>query len=154
MEIADRRVATVHFTLTDDGGNTVADTHGHSPLVHLQGTGGIIPALEQALEGKKAGDRFEVEVPPELGFGPRHEVLVQSLPRTAFVGSQEPVVGGVLLAQTAARGQTYAQVTAIDGESISVDANHPLAGRTFRLDVEVVDVRLATPDEIQYGVKP
>lgn len=153
MEISDRRVATVHFTLTDEAGNTVTSTQGHAPLVHLQGAGGIIPALEQALDGKKPGDRFEVEVAPERGFGPRHPELVQTLPRSAFTGIQAPVVGGSLQAQTA-RGPLDVVVTSLDDDSIVVDGNHPLAGKTFKLDVEVVDVRLATPDEIQYGVKP
>lgn len=152
MEIADRRVATVHFTLIDEQGQTVTSTHGHAPLVHLQGTGGIVPALEQALEGRKAGDRFEVTVEPNLGFGPRHPELVQTLPRSTFNGSGAPEVGGKLQAQTA-RGPLDVVVTAVDGDSISVDGNHPLAGRTFKLDVEVVDVRLATPEEIQFGVR-
>jgi FKBP-type peptidyl-prolyl cis-trans isomerase SlyD len=154
MEIADRRVATVHFTMKDEQGNVLGSTQGHAPLVHVQGTGGIVPALEQALEGKKAGDRFEVEVPPELGFGPRQEGLVQTLPRSAFTGGSEPGPGDVLQAQTAGRERTYARVTAVDGEHISVDANHPFAGQTLHLDVEVVDVRLATPEEIQFGIRP
>jgi FKBP-type peptidyl-prolyl cis-trans isomerase SlyD len=151
MEIADRRVATVHFTLTDEQGKTVASTRGHAPLVHLQGTGGIVPALEQALDGKKAGDRFEVTVEPQRGFGQRHPELVQTLPRSAFKGRQAPEVGGRLQAQTA-RGPLEVVVTAMDGESISVDGNHPLAGQTFKLEVEVVDVRLATPNWISSGV--
>lgn len=153
MEIADRRVATLHFTLTDDQGNTLGTTHGHAPLVHLQGTGGIVPALEEALEGKKAGDRFEVDVAPEKGFGPHYPALVQTLPRSIFNGSSEPEVGGRLQAQTE-RGPMPVVVTALDGDNIVVDGNHPLAGKTFRLDVEVVDVRLASADEIQFGVTP
>jgi len=152
MEIADRRVAAVHFTLTDDSGNTLASTQGHAPLLHLQGGGGIIPALEQALEGRKAGDRFEVTVEPQRGFGPHHPELVQTLPRSAFNGTTAPVVGSRLRAQTA-RGPLDVVVTSVDEDSIGVDGNHPLAGKTFKLDVEVVDVRLATPDEIQFGVK-
>lgn len=152
MEIADRRVATLHFIVVDDQGNTLGTTHGHAPLVHLQGTGGIVPALEEALDGKQAGDAFQVEVPPEKGFGPRHEGLVQTVPRSLFNGATVPEVGGVLQAQTE-RGPMPVRVTALEGDSIQVDGNHPLAGRTFRLDVEIVDVRLATADEIQFGVK-
>ena len=153
MEIADRRVATVHFTLYDADGNTVTSTKGQAPLVHMQGAGGIVPALEEALLGHKAGDQFEVEVTPERGFGKHHPELVQTLPRSAFNGSSEPVVGGKLQAQTA-RGPLDVVVTSVDGDNIAVDGNHPLAGKTFKLDVEVVDVRLATPDEIQFGVQP
>lgn len=152
MEIADRRVATVHFTLYDDAGNTVTSTHGHAPLVHMQGTGGIVPALEEALQGHKAGDRFEVDVAPERGFGKHHPELVQTLPRTAFKGSTPPSVGGSLQAQTA-RGPLDVVVTSVDSDSIGVDGNHPLAGKQFRLEVEVVDVRLATAEELQFGLR-
>ena len=152
MEIADRRVATVHFTLYDAEGNTVTSTRGHAPLVHMQGAGGIVPALEQALLGKQPGDTFQVEVTPETGFGKYHPELVQTLPRSAFKGSAEPAVGGKLQAQTA-RGPLEVVVTSVDADSIGVDGNHPLAGKAFKLDVEVVDVRLATPEEIQFGVR-
>lgn len=152
MEIADRRVATVHFTLHDADGNTVTSTRGHAPLVHMQGAGGIVPALEAALLGRKAGDRFEVEVTPEHGFGKHHPELVQTLPRTMFKGASEPAIGDKLHAQTA-RGPLEVVVTSVDGDSIGVDGNHPLAGKTFKLDVEVMDVRLATPEEIQFGVR-
>lgn len=152
MEIADRRVATLHFTLTDAEGSTLGTTHGHAPLVHLQGTGGIVPALEQALEGRKAGDAFRVEVAPEQGFGPHHPGLVQTVPRALFNGSPAPQVGTRLQAQTE-RGPMPVVVTAVQGDDLVVDGNHPLAGKPFALDVEVLDVRLATPDEIQFGVK-
>lgn len=153
MEIADRRVATLHFTLTDAEGKQVGTTHGHDPLVHVQGTGGIVRALEQALDGKSPGDRFKVEVVPEEGFGPRHPELVQTHPLSLFKGERAPEVGGKLQAETA-KGPLEVVVTAIEGDSITVDGNHPLAGRPFTLDVEVIDVRLATPDEIQFGVVP
>jgi len=80
MEIAHRRVATVHFTLTGEDGETITSTRGHDPLVYMHGTGGIAAGLEEALEGRSAGDRFEVTVPPEKGFGPRHPELVQVMP--------------------------------------------------------------------------
>src|SRR3546814_539507 len=92
MEIADRRVATIHFTLLGQDGGEVTTTHGHDPLVYLHGTGGIVRGLEEALAGKKAGDRFEVEVAPEQGFGKRHDGLVQSLPRSMLDSAAEPQV--------------------------------------------------------------
>ena len=152
MDIADRRVATLHFTLKDQEGNTLGTTHGHDPLVHLHGTGGIVPALEQALAGKSAGDRFEVVVDPELGFGPHFPQLVQSVPRSVFSGATTLEVGSRLQATTE-RGPIPVVVTALDGDNVEVDGNHPLAGKTFTLDVEVLDVRLATPDEIQFGLR-
>lgn len=150
MEIADRRVATIHFTLLDQQGGQVTSTRGHDPLVYVHGTGGIVRGLEDALAGKKAGDQFEVEVAPEQGFGKRHEGLVQILPRSMLGADDTPRVGARLKAQTA-RGPLDVVVTAVDGDTITVDGNHPLAGRPFRAQVEVVDVRLATPDELQFG---
>ncbi|MCD9028227.1 peptidylprolyl isomerase [Luteimonas sp. BDR2-5] len=151
MEIAHRRVATVHFTLSDDSGQRITTTHGHDPLVYMHGTGTIIQGLEQALEGRQAGDRFSVDIPPERGFGPRHDGLVQRLPRSTFTGRGIPAVGEKLRAQTE-KGPLDVVVTAIDADSITVDGNNPLAGRPLHAEVEVVAVRVATPQEIQFGL--
>ncbi|MFL6588357.1 MAG: peptidylprolyl isomerase [Luteimonas sp.] len=151
MEIAQRRVATVHFTLSDDSGQRITTTRGHDPLVYMHGNGSIIVGLEEALEGRRAGESFTVEIPSERGFGPRHESLVQTLPRAMFNGSATPAVGEKLRAQTE-KGPLDVIVTALDDSQITVDGNNPLAGRMLRADVEVVGVRVATPDELQFGV--
>lgn len=151
MDIADRRIATLHFTLTDDSGQRITTTHGHEPLTYIHGTGSIIRGLEQALAGRKAGDRFEVAVAPEDGFGPRHPQLVQTLPRTMWRAEAAPSVGDRLETQTA-RGPLDVVVTAVDNDTLTVDGNHPLAGRAFRAEVEVLSVRVPTPDELQFGL--
>lgn len=151
MDIADRRIATVHFTLTDaDSGQPITSTRGHDPLTYMHGTGGIARGLEQALEGRKAGDRFEVVVMPEEGFGPRHEALVQTLSRSMWRAPSEPKVGD-RLETTTAKGPLDVVVTAVGADTITVDGNHPLAGRRVRADVEVLSVRVPTPDEIRFG---
>jgi FKBP-type peptidyl-prolyl cis-trans isomerase SlyD len=151
MDIADRRIATVHFTLHDEQGQTLVSTHGHAPLVYMHGTGSIMPGLEQALAGKSPGDTFRVTIAPEQGFGPRHDALVQTIPRARLQASAPPTVGAKLSAQTA-RGPLDVVVTAVDEGHVTVDGNHPLAGRTVDALVEVVDVRLATPEEQQFGL--
>lgn len=151
MEIADRRIATVHFTLTDQEGRQITSTRGHAPLTYLHGSRAIVAGLEQALVGKRAGDRFKVRVTPEQGFGPRHDALVQTLPRGMLQDDGEPEVGGKLRAQTA-HGPLEVRVIAVDGDSITVDGNHPLAGRPFQAEVEVLEVRLPTPEELQGGL--
>lgn len=151
MDIAHRRVATVHFTLSDTSGQRIATTRGHDPLVYMHGNGSIIRGLEEALDGRSAGETFTVEIPPELGFGPRHDGLVQRLPRNTFNGGTVPAVGEKLRAQTG-RGPLDVVITALDAETITVDGNNPLAGRTLRAEVEVVAVRVATPHEIQFGL--
>jgi FKBP-type peptidyl-prolyl cis-trans isomerase SlyD len=151
MEIANRRVGTIHFTLRDLEGGEILSTAGRQPLVYLHGTGTILPGLEQALEGRAQGERFSVEIAPEQGFGPRHDALVQSVSRSMLDAGAEPVVGQKLQAQTAG-GPLEVVVTAVEGDTISVDGNHPLAGQTFVAEVDVVEVRLATPDELQFGI--
>ncbi|MGH8032755.1 MAG: FKBP-type peptidyl-prolyl cis-trans isomerase [Luteimonas sp.] len=151
MEIADRRVVTVHFTLTNGHGDAITSTRGHAPLTYLHGTGTIARGLERALDGKQPGDTFSVTVAPEDGFGVRHEALQQTLPRSLLSASAPPQVGARLKAETA-RGPLDVVVTAIDGDLLTVDGNHPLAGRPFHAEVEVIDVRLATPQEVQFGL--
>ena len=153
MDIADRRIATVHFTLSDaDSGAQITSTRGHEPLTYMHGTGGIARGLEQELEGRKAGDRIEVVVAPEDGFGPRHDALVQTLPRAMWRAPSEPKVGD-RLETTTAKGPLDVVVTAVAPDTITVDGNHPLAGRRFRAELEVLSVRVPTPDEIQYGLR-
>lgn len=151
MEIAARRVAVLHFVVFDESGRQHTNTHGHAPLVHMQGSGGIFPGLEEALEGKRAGDRFSLTLPPEKGAGAHLPQLVQTVPLSMYAGMDKPAVGSRLAARNG-HGPLQVVVTAVDGDTLTVDGNHPLAGQTFRIDVEVVNVRLATPDELQYGI--
>ncbi|MBJ6983566.1 peptidylprolyl isomerase [Luteimonas sp. MC1750] len=152
MDIADRRIATVHFTLTDaDSGAPITSTRGHEPLTYMHGTGGIARGLEQALEGRRAGDRIDVVVAPADGFGPRHEALVQTLPRTMWRAPAQPKVGD-RLETTTAKGPLDVVVTAVEADTITVDGNHPLAGRRVRAELEVLAVRVPTPDEVQFGL--
>ena len=150
MEIADNRVVTVHFTLTDADGAVITTTHGHEPLVYMHGKGSIVPAMESALKGRQAGERLQAEVTPETGFGPHHAELVQTLPRSAYPGSDLAI--GKKLTGSTARGPLLVVVTAFDDDSITVDGNNPLAGKTFTADMEVVDVRVPTPQVIQFGL--
>ena len=151
MDIADKRIATVHFTLRDDDGTTITSTRGHAPLVYMHGENRIAAGLEQALAGRAEGDAFEVTVAPETGFGQRHPELVQVLPRSMWRADKAPEVGDRLETQTAA-GPLEVRVVAVDADTITVDGNHPLAGRTFHAEVEVVSVRVPTPDELQFGI--
>lgn len=151
MEIADRRVATVHFTLFDEQGAQITTTRDRDPLVYMQGAGGIVRGLEQALAGKSPGDRVDVTIAPDEAFGARHDVLVQTLPRSLLGDDADPKPGDKFKARTA-KGPMDVVVTALDTETITVDGNHPLAGRTFRAEAEVVDVRVPTPHELQFGL--
>lgn len=150
MEIADQRVATIHYTLTNDAGDVLDRSPADAPLSYLHGAGNIVPGLEKALAGRKPGDRFDADVAPEEAYGPRHDALVQSVPRAAFQGV-ESVQPGMQFQASTAQGPLLVTVTEVNDDQVTVDGNHPLAGQRLHFAVEVADVRAATEQEQQQG---
>lgn len=150
MEITDGRVATIHYTLTDGSGQLIDKSAPDSPLSYLHGAGNIVPGLESALAGKRVGDNVSAEVPPEQGYGPRHEGMVQDVPRSAFPDI-DAVQPGMQFEARTERGPLLVTVTAIGSEHVTVDGNHPLAGKTLHFEVEVAGVREATEEESNQG---
>lgn len=150
MQIAENTVASFHYTLTNDAGEVLDSSQGRDPLSYLHGQGHIVPGLEQAMEGKRAGDAFKVDVSPELGYGVHHEQLVQDVPRAAFQGVDEIEVGMSFQANTP-QGAHSVTVTQVTADTITVDGNHPLAGQTLHFDVQVTEVRAASADELAHG---
>ena len=150
MQIADRSVASFHYTLTNDNGDVIDSSRQREPLAYLHGAGNIVPGLEKALAGRKAGDTFNVDVDPQQGYGPRHDEMVQTLPMSAFQGVPE-VKPGMQFQASGPQGAVLVTVTSVDGDKVSVDGNHPLAGKTLHFDVEVTEVRAATEEELTHG---
>ncbi len=150
MQIADRSVASIHYTLTDDAGEVIDSSRGRDPLVYLHGAGNIVPGLEKALAGKQAGDTFKVDVEPQQGYGPRHDKMVQKVPKSAFQGMPD-VKPGMQFEASGPQGPIRVTVVAVEDDTVTVDGNHPLAGQTLHFDVEVADVRKATKDELTHG---
>ena len=150
MEITDARVASIHYTLTDDDGQVIDKSPESQPLAYFHGAGNIVPGLEKALAGKQAGDSLKVDVKPEEGYGPHREEMVQNVPRTAFQGVEKIEPGMQFHAQTA-NGPLMVTVVEAGDEQVRIDGNHPLAGRTLHFDVTVDDVREATEEEKQVG---
>ena len=150
MEIADRCVASIRYTLTNDAGEVIDQSPEQQPLSYLHGAGNIVPGLEKALAGKQAGDSLKVDVKPEEGYGPRREEMVQNVPRTAFQGVEKIEPGMQFHAQTA-NGPLMVTVVEAGDEQVRIDGNHPLAGQTLHFDVTVDDVREATEEEKQVG---
>lgn len=142
MQIADQTVASFHYTLTNDAGEVLDSSQGRDPLSYLHGAGNIVPGLEQALEGRSAGDAFKVDVAPEQGYGIHHPQLVQDVPRAAFQGVDEIEPGMSFQANTP-QGAHSVVVTRVTDEVITVDGNHPLAGKTLHFDIQVTAVRAA-----------
>lgn len=150
MKISQNKVASIEYTLTDDSGDVLDTSVGGEPLAYIHGMGNIIPGLEAALEGKEVGDSLKVTVAPEDGYGEQNDALVQQVPREMFQGVDEIEIGMQFHAQTA-QGLTVITVTEVVEDLITVDGNHPLAGKTLNFDVKVVDVRDATEEELEHG---
>lgn len=149
MQIAKNTVVSIHYTLRDDQGNVLDSSEGKDPLLYIQGIGNLIPGMEEGLEGKLKGDKLDIKVAPEKGYGTRNDSLIQKVPRTAF-GDQEVRPGMQFQAQTS-NGAQVVTVTEVGLENVTVDGNHPLAGVGLNFAVEVMDVRQATEDELSHG---
>ncbi len=150
MEIKPDTVVSIDYTLTGDDGQVIDTSEGREPLVYLHGHGNIIPGLENAIEGKSAGDELAVSVQPEEGYGPYREELVQEVPRSAFDG-QEKVEPGMSFRAESSAGPMTVTVREVGPETVKVDANHMLAGQVLNFQVEIKDVREATDEEKAEG---
>ena len=150
MNIEKNRVVTLNYTLRDEQGTILDTSSGRAPLSYLHGKGNIIPGLEQALSGKAAGDKLDVTVAPEQGYGPRDERLVQIVPRTKF-GEVEGLAPGMQVRVGGPQGQRIVSVVRVDRDFVTIDGNHPLAGRTLHFSVEIAEVRKASHEEVAHG---
>jgi FKBP-type peptidyl-prolyl cis-trans isomerase SlyD len=150
MEIADARVASIDYTLTDEQGNVLDKSPESQPLRYFHGAGNIVPGLEKALAGRQVGDTLKVEVKPEEGYGPRNDALVQEVPRTAFQGVDR-IEPGMQFHANSERGPLLVTVVDVADDKVRIDGNHPLAGKTLHFDVKVADVREASEEEKQTG---
>lgn len=150
MQIARNRIAKIDYTLTDDAQNVLDSSNGGEPLSYIHGVGQIIPGLEKALAGKSAGDTVQVAVAPQEGYGERDAELLQVVPRDRFESPERVAVGMQFHAQGAG-GPQVVTVVGVDADNVTVDANHPLAGKTLHFDVKVLEVRDATEEELRHG---
>ena len=128
----------IHYTLTVDG-EKVSSSVGRDPLSYVQGKSQVLLALEEKLAGLKVGDKKCVTLTPEQGYGLRDPGAVQKVPASAFKNQKIPKVGDVITGQ-AGGNEFRAAVVAVDASDVTLDLNHPLAGKTLHFDVEVVSV--------------
>ena len=148
--IAKDTAVKFNYTLKDDEGNILDQSPEGQPLTYLHGHSNIIPGLEQQLEGKSAGERVNAVVEPADGYGEYQEQAGQHVPRDNFQGVEDIQPG--MQFQSEAGGQVMlVTVTAVSDTEVTVDANHPLAGKRLTFDVEIQEVRAATEDELNHG---
>ena len=151
MTIVSGKVVAIHYTLRDTGGLVLDDSGDGDPLVYLHGAGNIVPGLEDGLTGKSVGEKVTVEVPPEKGYGTPDPAGVQVLGRDVFPDDVEIEVGMHFGAEGPDGDVVPVWVTKIDGDQLTIDLNHPLAGKTLHFEVSVEAVRDATDEERTHG---
>lgn len=150
MQISKNTVVEMEYTLRDADGEVIDTSSGRGPLAYLHGFKNIIPGLEKELEGKKLGDELRVKVFPAEGYGVRDENLISEVSKDELSSIPDLEVGMQLQAQSS-QGTRVLTVIQIEGETVTLDANHPLAGMELHFEVKVTAVRTATQEELSHG---
>jgi peptidylprolyl isomerase len=130
----------IHYTGTLDDGTEFDSSSGRDPLQFTLGSGQVIPGFDKAVEGMAVGDSKSVNIPAEDAYGPRRDTMVQDVPRHALPDEFDPVEGMPLQAKGQDGNVINLRVTSVADDSITVDANHPLAGKALNFDIELVDI--------------
>jgi FKBP-type peptidyl-prolyl cis-trans isomerase SlyD len=147
--IAPNKVVAINYTVKTAEGQTLDQSKEGNPLTFIHGRGMLIPGLENALEGKNVGDQFTAEVKPDEAYGDRHDGLIQTVPRNLF--GENEVQPGMQFRASTDQGDQSVVIVEVNDEEVTVDGNHPLAGVDLNFDVEVVEVRDATEQELEHG---
>jgi FKBP-type peptidyl-prolyl cis-trans isomerase SlyD len=150
MQVEKNKVVEIDYTLKDDNGQLLDSSEGKQPLSYIQGVGNLIPGVENALEGKSSGERVQITVPPETGYGVRDDSLVLSVERDKFSQFEDLQEGVRFRMETPDGPMVFTVVKIGDGE-VLVDGNHPLAGMTLNFDITIQSVRDATSEELDHG---
>jgi peptidylprolyl isomerase len=130
----------IHYKGTLEDGSQFDSSEGREPLEFELGSGQVIPGFEQAVEGMAVGESKSVTIAPEDAYGPRVEQAIQEVPKSVLPAELVPVVGMALQAQNQDQQPVQLTVTAVGEESITVDGNHPLAGKTLNFDINLVEI--------------
>jgi FKBP-type peptidyl-prolyl cis-trans isomerase SlyD len=152
MNITKHAVVTMNYSLKNSEGTLLDSSEGREPLVYLHGVGGLVPGLETKLEGKVKGDNVEAIVAPEDAYGSRRDDLLKVVSKSGFQGEGgETIQVGMQVQLDTEHGPAIASITKIEGEDVTLDLNHPLADMTLHFNVDIVDVREGTEEEISHG---
>ncbi len=151
LSVADGMVVTFDFTLTLNGGEVADSTDGQMPLRFIVGQGQLLPGLEDAMIGMAVGEERDVTLKPEDAYGEWDEDALEEVAKSDLPGEME-LEEGMPLEVTDTEGDTYeATVYEVKQDSVILDYNHPLAGETLQFHVKVIDIRPATPSEMDHG---
>lgn len=148
--IANNRVVTIDYTLKDDDGD-ILDASQNGDFSYLHGAENIIPGLERVLDGKQSGDSVSVSIEPKDGYGAVDPDRIQVVPRDMFEDDAQIEPGMQFHAQSPEGDMMIITVTEVDGDEVTIDGNHTMAGMNLHFDVDIIDVRDATADELAHG---
>lgn len=149
MQISAQKVVSIHYTLTDNDGNILDTSSNGEPLNYIQGIGALIAGMEEGLEGKLKGDKLQLKIAPEKGYGIHQPEMIQQVPMSAFGGQM--VSPGMQFEAGTEEQRFIVTVTDVNDEFATIDGNHPLAGIELNFDVEVLEVREASEEELDHG---
>lgn len=130
----------IHYTGTLENGSQFDSSEGKEPLAFELGSGQVIPGFDKAVEGMSVGESKSVTIAPEDAYGPRNEQAIQEVPKSALPDNLKPVEGMVLQAQNQNQQPVQLTVTEVGDETITVDGNHPLAGKTLKFEISLVEI--------------
>ncbi len=150
MKIEKNKVVSINYTLKSDSGEVLDSSEGREPLEYIHGMGNLIPGLEKELDGKGAGETLQAVIAPAEAYGEYSDELVQTVSRTQFENPDDIREGAQFQVQTQ-HDVRIATVTTVEGDNVTLDLNHPLAGETLHFDVDVVSVREASAEELDHG---
>lgn len=150
MQIAKHTAVSIDYVLKGDDGNVI-DESKDGQFIFLAGAQNVIPGLENALQGKSAGEALEVSIEPVDAYGEIDPARVQTVKREAFPEGVEIEIGQQFHGAAPDGSPVVVTVSSIEGDNVVIDGNHALAGQTLHFTVTIVDVRAATEDEISHG---
>ena len=150
MTITTDTVVLFDYTLTDDDHEIIDSSKDGGPLAYLHGTGQIVKGLEKAMEGRKPGDSFKISVSPEEGYGLPDPEKIAVVSADQIEGGDE-LEEGMQLEASSDQGEQIVVVTKIEGNKVTLDGNHPLAGMNLHFDITIREVRTATAEELAHG---
>ena len=150
MSISKDKVVQFYYTLKDEAGQVLESNVGAEPVAYLHGHNNMMPGVEKSLEGRAAGEEFSVTLPPEETYGLRRDDSEQRVPVKHLMGAKRWKPGMMAVVQTE-QGQRQVTVLKVGKFMVTVDTNHPMAGKTLTFDLVVADVRDASAEEIAHG---
>jgi FKBP-type peptidyl-prolyl cis-trans isomerase SlyD len=145
--VEDNVVVGINYRLTLDDGTEVDSTSERGPMEYLHGHGNLIPGLEKALEGCELGTELDVSFPPDEAYGAHEPDKVVEVTKEQL--GFEPEVGTVVAARLPDGREQHLLIAEVEGDKVTLDGNHPLAGQSLNFKVSVASLREATADELE-----